>query len=149
MQSARTLLIVPLATILATTAPASAQSTTIVTPIATIYPGDTISASMLHETSEAGASDAICCLGAAVGRIAKRTLLAGRPIFSDQLEDPPAIRNGATVKLVYTQPGFSITAAGQALSAGRVGDAVRVRNSDSGIVVSGTVAPDGMVRVDR
>ena len=38
---------------------------------------------------------------------------------------------------------------GAALQDGSIGDVVRVRNSDSGVTVSGAVQPDGSVKVER
>ena len=42
-----------------------------------------------------------------------------------------------------------IVAYGSALQAGGVGDLIRVRNQDSGLVVSGRVQADGSIRVSE
>jgi len=119
-------------------------------PVATIYPGDIIRSSMLrNEQFEDHVEPFVGSAAELVGRVARRTLLAGRPVLQDAVEDPRAVQNGALVQMVYTQPGLMITATGQALQAGRVGDSIRVRNVESGIVVSGLVTAEGTVRVDR
>ena len=57
------------------------------------------------------------------------------------------VANGAEVKLVYVEGGLLIFTTGAALQDGATGDFVKVRNSDSGVTVSGAVQPDGSVRV--
>jgi flagella basal body P-ring formation protein FlgA len=57
------------------------------------------------------------------------------------------VANGAEVRLVYVDGGLTIVAAGSALQDGAIGDLIRVRNSDSGLTVSGAVQADGSVRV--
>ncbi len=47
------------------------------------------------------------------------------------------VANGAEVKLVYSEGGLVITTTGAALQDGSIGDVVKVRNSDSGVTVSG------------
>ena len=53
----------------------------------------------------------------------------------------------AEVKLIYAEGDLVITTTGAALQDGSIGDIVRVRNSESGVTVSGAVQPDGSVRV--
>ena len=55
----------------------------------------------------------------------------------------------AEAKLIYAEGDLLIvTPTGAALQDGfSIGDVVRVRNSDSGVTVSGAVQPDGSVRV--
>jgi flagella basal body P-ring formation protein FlgA len=58
-----------------------------------------------------------------------------------------AVANGAEVKLVYTDGGLSIVTSALALEAGGIGDTIKVRNSDSGLTISGVIQPDGSVSV--
>ena len=83
-----------------------------------------------------------------VGKVARRTLLPGRPIPSIAVEEPRAVSTGGQVQLVYQQDGLTIVTTGQALQNGYVGQVVQVRNLDSGLVVSGVVQSDGAVRVN-
>jgi flagellar basal body P-ring formation protein FlgA len=129
---------------------ALAEERSLPVPRMTIYPGDLIRDTMLRsDTFDVGGEPYVFAASDIVGRVARRTLLAGRPILVDAVEDPRAVSNGALVQMIYTQPGLEITASGQALQAGRVGDSIRVRNVESGLVVSGLVTADGTVRVDR
>ncbi len=147
-------LTLPAAFLLALTASgegAGAQESPILVPVTTIYPGDLVRSAMLRtDHAHAGEPRGVVVSGdEIIGKAARRTLLAGRPIPLDAVEDPRAVINGGPVRLVYTSPGLAITAPGQALQAAGVGESIRVRNSDSGIVVVGTVAADGTVRVAR
>ena len=51
------------------------------------------------------------------------------------------------MRLVYTDGGLTITAPGMPLQNAAVGDLIRVRNIESGITVTGTVAADDTVQV--
>ncbi len=59
---------------------------------------------------------------------------------------PELFRAGAQVRVVAQGAGYVITSAGQALSSGAAGQAVRVR-MDNGRIISGTVSEDGAVEV--
>ena len=82
-----------------------------------------------------------------VGKVARRTLLPGRAIATLAIGTPKTVANGAQVKLVYRDGGLTIVTSALALEAGGVGDTIRVRNSDSGLTISGTIQPDGSVGV--
>lgn len=51
------------------------------------------------------------------------------------------------MKLIYADGGLLIMTTGAALQDGSIGEVVRVRNTDSGVTVSGAVQPDGSVKV--
>jgi flagella basal body P-ring formation protein FlgA len=55
-------------------------------------------------------------------------------------------RAGAQVKVVAQGPGYAVTSAGQALTAGAVGQTVRIR-MENGRIVSGIVNEGGTVDV--
>lgn len=121
-------------------------------PSITIYPGDTIKDSWLVDRefspSAAVAKGAVMeNRQSIVGKVARRTLLPGSPIPLNAIMDPKTVANGAKVKIVYEDSGLNITAYGAALQAGGVGEVISVRNLDSGLIVSGTVQPDGSIRV--
>lgn len=81
------------------------------------------------------------------GQVARRTLLPGKPILLSDLKTPDLVRAGAAVTLVFREGGLVITGLGTALRSAAEGEIVRVRNADSGVVVSGTVEADGSVRI--
>ena len=49
--------------------------------------------------------------------------------------------------MIYIDGGLFITATGDALQDGVVGQTVKLRNEDSGVTVSGRVRADGAVQV--
>ncbi|MCQ0988145.1 flagellar basal body P-ring formation chaperone FlgA [Jiella marina] len=83
-----------------------------------------------------------------VGLVAKRTLLPGKAIRMSDVKLPDLVKAGAQVTLVYREAGLIITGLGTAMLAGAEGDLVKVRNRDSGIIVSGVVDADGTVRIE-
>jgi flagella basal body P-ring formation protein FlgA len=117
-------------------------------PAQVIYPGDKITSAMLVDAQDAGAPEPNVLWERAdiVGKVARRTLLPGRPIPSFAVEEPRAVSTGALVQLVFEQDGLSIVTTGQALQNGYAGQVVQARNLDSGIVVTGIVQPDGSIR---
>lgn len=83
----------------------------------------------------------------AIGRSAKLPIAAGRPLRADMLQQPLAVQQNQTVKVVSTGPGFQVANEGKALNSGTDGQIVQVRLG-SGQVVSGTARPGGIVEVN-
>jgi flagella basal body P-ring formation protein FlgA len=79
--------------------------------------------------------------------VARLTLLPGHAIPYAGVANRRLVSNGAEVKLVFAEGDLVITTTGAALQDGSIGDIVKVRNSDSGVTVSGAVQPDGSVKV--
>ena len=132
-------------------APACAETRGLPMPAQVIYPGDRITDAMLidsQESAQGAASGVVWDRADLVGKVARRTLLPGRPIAAIAVEEPRAVSTGTLVQLVYQKEGLSIVTTGQALQNGFVGQAVQVRNLDSGIVVSGAVVSEGVVRAN-
>ena len=130
---------------------ASANEAYIPAPRATIYPGDLIQDNMIDDiAADDGAPAGVARYRhQVVGLVARRTLFTGQPIVLSALESRNTIANGGLVQIVYELPGISISASGLALQAGRVGDAIRVRNIDSGLAVTGVVSSAGTVLVGK
>ncbi|MEJ8310365.1 flagellar basal body P-ring formation chaperone FlgA [Agrobacterium larrymoorei] len=82
-----------------------------------------------------------------VGKVSKRTLVAGRTIPTGDLRDPYAVERGAPVRITYNNNGMNLSASGVAIEDGMAGDIIRVRNKDTGVTVSGTAKLDGTVEV--
>lgn len=83
-----------------------------------------------------------------VGREAARSLVQGVPIRSDHVRTPPATRRGSDVTLRFQARGLILETTGRALEDGKVGDTIRVMNSQSSTVISGTVLESGLVAVN-
>ena len=82
-----------------------------------------------------------------MGKVARLTLLPGHAIPYAGVSNRKLVANGAEVRLIYAEGGLLIVTSGAALMDGSIGDVVRVRNSDSGVTVSGAVQADGSVKV--
>ena len=119
-------------------------------PAVTIYPGDTIREDMLTDQDfpDAVASSSFASNRTMlVGKVARRTLLPGQAIATNAVGEPRLVRIGALVRVVYKDDGLVIQAYAAALQNGAAGDMVSVRNSESGVTISGIVDADGSVHV--
>lgn len=138
------------AALLGVTQPAAAQMGFAVVPTAIIYPGEVISRSRVEEvevTNPNLAGDYARSIDEVDGLVSKKTLLPGRTISVSALRAPFAMTRGATVRLTFSIGNMTISAAGTPLADGSVGDVIRARNLDSGVIVSGTVMDDGTIHV--
>ncbi|MBO9422417.1 MULTISPECIES: flagellar basal body P-ring formation chaperone FlgA [Stappiaceae] len=84
-----------------------------------------------------------------VGQVTRRTLLPGQPIPINSVEKPLLVKRGEPARLVFQEQGLVIIMQVEALQNGGAGSFVRVRNVDSGLVVSGRVQQDGTIRVEN
>lgn len=135
------------------TIPARAGETLVLpVPKLTIYPGDAIGDDWLVDrefTQEfvAARPPLVASREAIVGKVSRRTLLPGAPVPTSAITERKLVAQGAKVRIVFEDAGLSIVAFGTALQSGSAGAVIQVRNFDSGVTVSGTVADDGSVRV--
>jgi flagellar basal body P-ring formation protein FlgA len=125
---------------------------TIPVPNVVIYPGDIVRDDMLSDEPfsvvQGGVVGQIVeSRDKLVGRVAKRTLLPGRAILWIAVGTPRAVTNGSLVKLFFSEDGLNIVTQASALQDGAVGDLINVRNTESGLTISGVVQSDGSVRV--
>lgn len=129
---------------------ALADMRTAVVPKRIIYPGEELDAGQLEEVEVTnpnivkGYAETIAAVN---GLVTKRTLLPGRVILTSALREPFAVSRGTTVQLVFDNGSLVLRAAGTPLQDAAVGELVKVRNKDSGVIVSGTVMDDGTVHV--
>lgn len=123
---------------------------TAVVPTEVIYPGDVINASQLQElqvTNPNLTGDYAKKIKQVAGLVSKRTLLPGRTVSISALREPFAVTRGQNARLIMNMGVMTISAAGTPLEDGAVGDVIRARNLDSGIIVSGTVMQNGTIQV--
>ena len=119
-------------------------------PKITIYPGDAITAELLGVKLFNQAADKLPVIrsaGEAVGKVARRTLVAGKPIPVIFIRDAEVIKQGKPVRVVFSEGPLTISGLAVALQSGGVGDVLSLRNVDSGTVIRGTVQGDGSVRI--
>jgi flagella basal body P-ring formation protein FlgA len=130
--------------------PVAAEMGTAVVPRQIIYPGEEISAGKIEQvevTNPKLAGEYARTIQEVTGMVSTRTLLPGRTILVSGLRAPYAIRRGSAIRLSFSIGSMEISAGGTPLQDASVGDVIRVRNTDSGIIVSGTVMADGTVQV--
>ncbi|WP_237684184.1 flagellar basal body P-ring formation chaperone FlgA [Pseudaminobacter soli (ex Zhang et al. 2022)] len=131
-------------------APALAGQAVLV-PNRVIYPGETIVANALRELilaeGKVAPENVVIELSGLEGKIAKRTLLPGRYVRPNALREAYVVEKGVAVEMIFAAGGLTISATAVTLEPGSAGDMVKLRNVDSGKIVSGTVMGDGTVRV--
>jgi len=83
----------------------------------------------------------------AVGMAVRRVMLPGQAFTLADLSRPLAVQKGARVMMQLVSGGLSLTAQGQALEAGTVGERIQVLNPNSRAVVEAEVVGPDRVRV--
>lgn len=73
----------------------------------------------------------------------------GRRIDPSSLTAPTLVGRNQIVTITYEKASLHIEAEGRALSAGSVGQVIRVMNNASRVTVSGRVASDGTIVIDQ
>lgn len=130
---------------------AGAAEIELVVPNVTIYPGDVIGEGQIIERAfpegTTGKFAVVEERAMVVGKIARRTLLPGKPIPVNGVKDPDVIVRGGTVIAMFKAGGLTITSTVTPLRAGQVGDLIEARNNDSGQIIRGVVQADGTIRV--
>lgn len=82
-----------------------------------------------------------------IGKIASTHLVAGQALRQSQVRAAQVFEAGSQIRVVTRGTGFQITADGQALSQGVVGQSARVR-MESGRILTGLVLDDRTVKVE-
>jgi len=83
----------------------------------------------------------------AVGMQLKHQVVAGQPLATNELMRPSMVQRGATVMMLLDSPGIALTAQGQALESGAIGERIRVLNPVSRAVVEADVIGPDRVRI--
>jgi len=79
---------------------------------------------------------------------AKKTIPKGRIVGADCLEDIPLVNRGDKVKIVAETGGIRIWAFGTCDQDGRLGEKIKVRNSDSKKIITARVINNQIVCID-
>ncbi len=83
---------------------------------------------------------------AIIGREAKRNIGKGEVFKTAQLDSPTTIRRGELVTLESIAGSIKVSSSGTAMSDGRLGQKIRVKNGSSERVISGVVKGQGLVQ---
>ncbi len=120
-------------------------------PVSTIDRGELITAGMLTEKHFYYDPDrplsVITDPGVAIGKAARRTLVAGKPIPANAFTTHELVKRGKPTEARFQLGNLSITATVMPLSDGGIGDLVQARNMDSGRTITGLVSRDGAILV--
>jgi flagella basal body P-ring formation protein FlgA len=139
-----------LAALFALAVPALAQDVAVVTRHV-VYPGQEVSAGDLKVVPVMNHNRDLRTVATRIeqvsGKLTRRTLLPDHYIPLNAVRDAYTVKQGAPVRVLYSQDGLVITATAVTLEPGSAGDVIRVRNADSGRVFSGIVMADGTIRV--
>jgi len=123
----------------------------VLVPSRIIYPGETVEANALQELTlvegAAAPANVAVTMAELQGKVAKRTLLPGRYVAASALRDAFLIDKGAAVEVVFVAGALVISTAAVSLTPGSAGDEIKVRNIDTGKILTGTIMADGTVRV--
>jgi flagella basal body P-ring formation protein FlgA len=83
----------------------------------------------------------------AIGMQLKRALAAGQPLMVSELMRPSMVQKGAAVTMLLESPGITLSAQGQALESGAIGERIRVLNPVSRAVLEAEIIGPDRVRV--
>jgi flagellar basal body P-ring formation protein FlgA len=83
----------------------------------------------------------------AIGKTARRALVAGDLLSLASVEESNLVRSGETVRLLGGSGGVIMTAKVRALQNGKLGETIKVRNIDSDRVISAVITGRGEVCV--
>jgi len=134
-----------------TPAPALAADLTLPVPTSVVYPGQNVLDRGVMQMRFTVPGERLSAYvvedGMLENRIARRTLLPNQPILLTDLKSPDAVTAGVPTTLIYRESGLIITGMGTPLQSAGPGQAVRVRNVDSGVTISGIASEDGTIEV--
>lgn len=144
----------PAAPAAATPAPAApvaaAEIRQVVVAAAQLAPGQLLQPELLKlERMEADKINRshLIDVGGLDGHEVLRPIRAGEPIRSSDIRPATLVKKGELVNLSMGAPGsFTITVKLEALQDGRLGEQIRMRNPDSGRMLTGVVTGRGLVR---
>ena len=130
---------------------AQASNLELPVPRATIYPNEIISGEQLTERAFIAHTVARGAVvddkQALIGKVARRTLLPGQPIPVNAVREQYLVNQGKSSLVVLRTGGLTIMTQAMALQNGGAGDVITLRNPDSGVVIQGTVQPDGTIQL--
>lgn len=126
------------------------ETAEVVVPLRTIARGETLRPSDVtieRRPRDAQFNDVLGEIKAAIGKVAKRTLVAGSVLRSGDVQREEVVGRGDIVTIVYEARGIAISLRGRANEAGAIGDSIAITNIQSKRVLQGTVTGPGRVNV--
>lgn len=115
-----------------------------------ILPGEEITAadiSWIEYPANRLNSRAIISTDQLVGMTVRRAVRPEKPINITEVMEPVAVEKGSVVTMVVRSGAILLTAAGQALENGSIGETIRILNSKSRLTVDAKVVSAGQVEI--
>lgn len=122
----------------------------VVVPLRPIARGETLNAADVaveRRARDAHNADVIGEMRAAIGKVARRALLAGVALRGGDVQREEIVGRGEVVSILYESAGITISMRGRANEAGAMGDTIAVTNPQSKRVLHGTVTGPARVNV--
>jgi flagella basal body P-ring formation protein FlgA len=120
-------------------------------PAVTLYPGDEITRATLSEKFFYFDPDRPLPVvedpRRLLGKVARRTLVAGKPVPRHGIAEPDLVARGRPVEARFRRPGLVLSTTVVPLADGAAGEWVRARNPQTGRVVEGVVTRAGTLVV--
>ena len=124
----------------------------IAVPTRRLAPGEVVVAGDLQmlrvPAGRIAAGDVLRAPGQAIGQAMRRVALAGQPVPVADLGAPLIVQKGARVMMSLNASGLALSAVGQAMTTGALGDRINVRNPASGALLEAEVTGVDQVRID-
>lgn len=111
-----------------------------------IAPGAIIAAPDVAQAN-ANIPGALARLDDVIGKAARVTIFAGRPLRASDIGAPTLVKRNQPVALRYSTGALAIMAEGRALGSGGAGDTIRVMNTASKTTLTGLILLDGTLEV--
>lgn len=126
------------------------ETVDVVVPLRPIARGETLTAGDVmveRRPRDPGTNDQLSEMRAAIGKVARRSLLAGVALRGGDVQREEIVGRGEMVTLVYEARGVLISMRARANEAGAMGDVIAVTNLNSKRVLQGTVSGPGRINV--
>lgn len=81
------------------------------------------------------------------GMAVRRAMARGEAIMTDAINSEIVVRPGDQVRIIGQSGALQLIVTGEARAAGRIGDRIQVKNSQSGALLQAVVADEGVVRI--
>ena len=82
-----------------------------------------------------------------IGLHSKRSIASGKTLHAGMLKQAKRVKRGNQVEIIAISQGLQVRMMGKALADGGLGDRIKVKNLNSGRVITGTVAGTGLIHV--
>lgn len=86
---------------------------------------------------------------ALVGMAARRSIREGMPVAQHEVEAPRIVRKGDLIALHYRSANLEIKTVAEAMEDGALGNAISLRNTDSGQMLRATIIGSGQAEIQR